>query len=63
VAAKSAVFDDLPSGATVSGVPAFDLRAWRRAQALFRRLTELWREVRELRGRLAVIERRLSGEE
>lgn len=63
VAAKSAVFDDVPAGAMVSGVPAFDHRGWRRSQVLFRRLPELAREVRELRERVVALEKRLAGEE
>jgi len=57
VAAKSAVLDDQLAGAMVCGVPAFDHRAWRRAQALVRRLPELVREIRRLEQRVAALER------
>jgi UDP-3-O-[3-hydroxymyristoyl] glucosamine N-acyltransferase len=63
VAAKSAVFDDQPEGARVAGVPAFDLRRWRRAAVAWRELPELRREIRELRARLAALERSAAGED
>jgi len=56
VAAKSAVFADLPHGAFVSGIPAIDHRRWRRAQAAFKRLPELQKELRDLRARLERLE-------
>src|SRR5262249_41273088 len=34
VASKSAVYDNLPDGAVVAGIPAMDLRIWRKAQAV-----------------------------
>ena len=63
VAAKSAVFGDLPDGAFVAGVPAIDHRRWKRAQALFKKSPELRAELRDLTRRLAALERRLAGED
>ncbi len=60
IAAKSAVFDDLPPGSFVAGIPAVDHRQWKRAQALVRRLPELRAELRRLRQRVAALERRLG---
>jgi UDP-3-O-[3-hydroxymyristoyl] glucosamine N-acyltransferase len=62
VAAKSAVLEDAPAGAFVSGIPAIDHRRWRRAQAVMRRLPELQREVRDLRARVAELQRRADRE-
>lgn len=53
VAAKSAAFSSLAPGAKVAGIPAIDLRRWRRQAALLARLEELTR-------RLRVVERRLG---
>lgn len=58
VAAKSAVLRDLPAEAFVAGTPAIDHRRWKRAQAALVMLPELRRELRELRGRIAELERR-----
>jgi len=63
VAAKSAVLGNLADRSFVCGIPAIDHRRWRRSQALFKKLPELRRELRELRERIAVIERRLAGED
>ena len=63
MAAKSAVFEDLPAGAFVSGVPAIDHRRWRRVQALVKRLPELKKELSDLRTRIAALERRDTGKE
>ena len=63
VAAKSAVFKDLPPGSIVSGVPAMDHTAWKRSQALVKRLPKLRAEVRALEGRLAALEGKLRPED
>ncbi|NIM00816.1 MAG: UDP-3-O-(3-hydroxymyristoyl)glucosamine N-acyltransferase [Acidobacteria bacterium] len=60
VAAKSAVLADVAEGGMVAGIPAVDHRQWKRAQAAFRRLPELKKEVGDLRRRLADLERRLD---
>ncbi len=62
VAAKTAVFADVPPGAFVAGIPATDHAAWKRSQALFKRLPELRVEVRDLRRRIEELEARLSAE-
>ncbi len=52
VGAKAGVFKDVPAGQIVSGMPARPLREERRAQALVRRLPELFETVRRLQRRL-----------
>jgi UDP-3-O-[3-hydroxymyristoyl] glucosamine N-acyltransferase len=56
VAAKSAVFSDLPDAAFVAGIPADDHRRWKRAQSAARRLPELLQRLRALEARLAALE-------
>jgi UDP-3-O-[3-hydroxymyristoyl] glucosamine N-acyltransferase len=56
VAAKSAVFADIPRGQFVAGIPAVDHQRWKRAQMLIKRLPELRRELREMKRRLGVLE-------
>jgi UDP-3-O-[3-hydroxymyristoyl] glucosamine N-acyltransferase len=51
VASKSAVYESVPAGKTVAGIPATEIQQWRRGQALMRRLGEIWRRVRELERR------------
>jgi UDP-3-O-[3-hydroxymyristoyl] glucosamine N-acyltransferase len=63
VAAKSAVFQSLPDGSFVAGIPATDHRRWKRSQATFKKLPELRQELQELGRRVAELERRLAGEE
>jgi UDP-3-O-[3-hydroxymyristoyl] glucosamine N-acyltransferase len=48
VAAKSAVLQDVPAGATVGGIPAGPLPAWKRTVAALRRLPDLLSRVRRL---------------
>jgi UDP-3-O-[3-hydroxymyristoyl] glucosamine N-acyltransferase len=57
VAAKSAVLQSVPEGNFVAGIPAVDHRRWKRTQALLGRLPEMRREIRELKARLAALER------
>lgn len=52
VAAASAVFKSVPPGVTVAGIPAREVAAWRREQALVQRLAELQRRIRALERRL-----------
>lgn len=61
VAAKSAVFGDLPEAGLVAGVPAVDHLQWKRQQVMLKKLPELQAEVRDLRARLAALERRTDG--
>jgi UDP-3-O-[3-hydroxymyristoyl] glucosamine N-acyltransferase len=46
VTAQSGTHGDIPSGAMVSGSPAFDHRQWRRSVAVFARLPELAKAIR-----------------
>ena len=50
--AKSATSHDIPAGNIISGIPAFDNKAWLRSTAAFRRLGEIQRTVRELERRM-----------
>ena len=50
--AKSATHGDIPAGARLSGIPAFDSKQWLRAIAAFKNLPELQKTVRELINRL-----------
>jgi UDP-3-O-[3-hydroxymyristoyl] glucosamine N-acyltransferase len=66
VAAKSAVLQDVTEPDFVAGIPAVHHREWKRAQASLRRLPRLRAELRELRERVAELERRArtaTGEE
>jgi len=51
--AQSGVPADVPGGAVYSGYPAMDNLAWRKSVALFQRLPELQKELRELRAEVA----------
>lgn len=48
IAAKSAIYQDVPAGATVMGIPAAEAGAMKRAFALFPRLPELFKRLRAL---------------
>jgi UDP-3-O-[3-hydroxymyristoyl] glucosamine N-acyltransferase len=48
VAAKSGISSDLAAGGTYGGIPAVDIRAWRRMTSGWLRLGELLRRVRRL---------------
>ena len=56
-AAKSAVFADVPDGRVVGGIPATDLKTWKRVQVAQRGLPGMRAELRALRARLEAIER------
>jgi UDP-3-O-[3-hydroxymyristoyl] glucosamine N-acyltransferase len=49
--AQSGVPNDIPAGAVYSGYPSIDNKQWLRSVAVFNRLPELARTVRELAGR------------
>lgn len=51
--AQSGVPTDVPSGAIYSGYPAMENLAWRKSVAVFDRLPDLQKEVRELREEVA----------
>lgn len=48
VGSKSAVFRSVEAGRMVAGIPATDMAAWRRQQALVRRLEDMRRRLRAL---------------
>lgn len=48
VGAKSAVYDDVPAGETVTGIPAIPHARWKRLAASLGRLPDLLRRVRRL---------------
>jgi UDP-3-O-[3-hydroxymyristoyl] glucosamine N-acyltransferase len=58
--AKSATSHDVPPGKTLSGIPAFDNRAWLRATAAFRRLGEMQKLLRTLEERMRTLEKALA---
>ncbi|HKV06084.1 MAG TPA: UDP-3-O-(3-hydroxymyristoyl)glucosamine N-acyltransferase [Candidatus Acidoferrales bacterium] len=53
LSAQSGVPTDVPAGAIYSGYPAMDNLAWRKSVAVFNRLPELQKELRELREEVA----------
>jgi UDP-3-O-[3-hydroxymyristoyl] glucosamine N-acyltransferase len=63
VAAKTAVFQDLPPRSFVAGIPAVDHRDWKRTQAALKRLASLLAELRDLRARIERLEAGGSGPE
>jgi UDP-3-O-[3-hydroxymyristoyl] glucosamine N-acyltransferase len=56
--AQTGIPSDVAPGAVVSGYPAIDNRSWLKSSAVFARLPELLRRVRELERRLAELVRR-----
>ena len=62
VGSQSGVHGQVPPGANVWGTPAIPVETARRAAVAAGRLPELLRTVRELRRRLAELERRLDAE-
>jgi len=52
VAAKSGIHNDLAAGGTYGGIPAVDIRTWRRGMTALARLSELFRRVRRIERRL-----------
>ncbi|HTR47179.1 MAG TPA: UDP-3-O-(3-hydroxymyristoyl)glucosamine N-acyltransferase, partial [Verrucomicrobiae bacterium] len=53
ISSQSGVPSDVPAGAVYSGYPAMDNLAWRKSVAVFNRLPELQKELRELREKIA----------
>jgi UDP-3-O-[3-hydroxymyristoyl] glucosamine N-acyltransferase len=56
IGAQSGVLGDVENGAVLQGTPAIGLRAYWRSSAVFARLPDLQREVRELKRRLEALE-------
>jgi UDP-3-O-[3-hydroxymyristoyl] glucosamine N-acyltransferase len=57
--AQTGIPNDVPAGAFVSGYPAIDNRAWLKSSAVFARLPELQRRLRELERSLDALRERL----
>jgi UDP-3-O-[3-hydroxymyristoyl] glucosamine N-acyltransferase len=53
ISSQSGVPGDVPPAAIYSGYPAMDNLAWRKSVAVFNRLPDLQRELRELREEVA----------
>jgi UDP-3-O-[3-hydroxymyristoyl] glucosamine N-acyltransferase len=49
VAAMGGVHSNLKEGSVVGGVPAFDVKKWGKASAVFTRLPDMYKEIRRLR--------------
>ncbi len=62
VYAQSGVGGDVDVGAAISGSPAFDAAEWRRAVIAFPRLPELFKTIRDLRKRVAELEKALPSQ-
>jgi len=62
VAAKTAVFKSVEPGRTIAGIPAVDVGAWRRQQALVARLTEMKKRLDQLEAMARVSEREDKGD-
>jgi UDP-3-O-[3-hydroxymyristoyl] glucosamine N-acyltransferase len=60
ITAQSGTSHDIPPGAMVSGSPAFENAAWLRSSAVFSKLPELARKVRELERELHQIKESLN---
>lgn len=56
VAAHSGVHGSLPKGAKVGGAPAFDVRKWARATAVFAKLPDMYSELRKLKKIVAALQ-------
>ena len=48
LAAAAVVLQSVDAGIAVAGAPAIPIAAWRRQQAIFRRLPEIWKRLRAL---------------
>ena len=55
VTAKSATSHDVENGKVISGIPAFDNRDWLRSTAVYRRLGEIAKAVRNLQSEIAAM--------
>jgi UDP-3-O-[3-hydroxymyristoyl] glucosamine N-acyltransferase len=60
MAGRSGVASDQDSGVVVAGFPAFAHRKWLRASAVFQKLPELIKEVREIRKKIQEIIEKLN---
>jgi UDP-3-O-[3-hydroxymyristoyl] glucosamine N-acyltransferase len=60
VGAQAGVMADIPDGETVMGTPSLQAREFMKSHAVFSRLPELHRELRDLKRRLAALEKEKS---
>ncbi|MBZ5534448.1 MAG: UDP-3-O-(3-hydroxymyristoyl)glucosamine N-acyltransferase [Acidobacteriia bacterium] len=60
VTAQSGIPRDVPDGAVISGSPAFDNHQWLKATALFSKLPELQKSIRELARRLDALSEQMK---
>jgi UDP-3-O-[3-hydroxymyristoyl] glucosamine N-acyltransferase len=58
VGAQAGVARDVAGGATVTGYPAIDHRTWLKSSIAFEHLSELTRELRELRRKVQILEKK-----
>ena len=61
IAAKTGVTNNIPSGSFVSGSPHLDVRIWRKFWACAPQLYDLIKDVKKLRARVEVLERKGEG--
>jgi UDP-3-O-[3-hydroxymyristoyl] glucosamine N-acyltransferase len=62
ITAQSGTSHDIPKGSVVSGSPAFENAAWLRAVAVFPKLPNLLRRIREMERELEKIKSSISSE-
>jgi len=58
VGAQAGVSNSVPDGATVTGYPAIDHRVWLRSSVAFEHLSELIKDLRELKRRVQALEKK-----
>jgi len=58
VGAQAGVSNSVPDGATVTGYPAIDHRVWLRSSVAFEHLSELIKDLRELKRRVQELEKK-----
>jgi UDP-3-O-[3-hydroxymyristoyl] glucosamine N-acyltransferase len=62
MAGKAGVMNNQEDGAVVAGFPAFPHKKWLRSVAIFQKLPDLAREVREMKNKLNDLVKNLTGE-
>ncbi len=62
IAAKSGVMKDIPSDSFMAGIPAVDIRQWRKVCVLLSRLEEMHKEIKRLRAVVEEREKKHKGE-
>ena len=61
ITAQSGVHGEIDAGAVVSGSPGFDNALWRRSVLIFRKLPELYHQVRALKKAVEALKAQVSG--